>query len=779
MPEGGNNVNIDSIMLEINSNAKGATDSIDAVCGKLGELKAAIGGMTGKAQVLRNLANAMNVMSKSKVNLTPLISQLGDFSKLDLKGTGFSQFVSNLGKLGVAAKGIDTRIFGDFATEMKKLNDVSSSSTELLKAVNSLTRSSEKMKEAAANFPALTAQILEFFDAMSNVTVSDNTVRMAQGLADIAQNGVNANSEMKRFSQSAVKSQTAIQLLDITIESIKDGFKMLGKILMGLTNSIKNFAGKAVEGVKSLASKIKEMTSQKGGIDTLHFSLKSLLTTLIGFRGITGIFSWTKEAVKAGGDLTEINHIVESMYGDMSDAVKAWADTMLDRYGIASMEAKKYAGTLTAMSKAAGIATEDATQIGIGLTEAAGDISAFFNIDTADAYKKLQAGLAGQVRPLRSIGIDLQATTMKQFALDQGIQKSYTDMTQAEKIMLRYDYIMKVLSSDYEKGIGVLGDYERTSLSFANSMRKLQAYLSQIRTQIGAGLTAAIRPVIVALNTLMAKLLKAAKAFTVFMQTLFPFQNGSSGMALADSADYADELADGTEDAADGLSDADAAAKKLKKDLSVLPFDELNQLAKDKELASTSTKSVGGTEALPSLDMGSMFDWDGFYESLEDQKLPDAINEWAKKIKEAFEEHNWSKLGYTIADGINEGIRKLYEYLDPEKAKQKIDPFIDAVTTTLNSLIDGVNFELLGEALGNGLSIVTGAMNTFLEGFNWTNFGTQLANGANGLVNGIDWDGPNGVGTLFANMGNGRRICYELRMGKSWYFVSQRRDCFC
>lgn len=463
MPSGGNSVDIDSIMLNIDAESKGASDSIDALCGQLGQLKSALTGMQGKTQALRNIANALHVISKSRVNLAPITSQLQDFSKLNLKDTGLTQFVSNLQKLSTVTGQVDVKVFGDFAEEMKKLNDVSSSSTELLKAVNSFTRSSEKMKEAAANFPALSAQIQEFFTTMSNVTVSDSTVRMAEALADIARNGVNANSEMKRFSQSSISSQKAIKILDITIESIKDGFKQLGKILMGVTTGIKNFAGKAVEGVKSLASKIKEMVSSKGGVDTLHISLKSLFTTLIGFHSIRGLFSWTKDALEAGGALTEVNHIVESMYGDMSDSVKAWADTMIDRYGIASMQAKQYAGTLTAMSKAAGVATDQATEIGLKLTEAAGDISAFFNIDTADAYQKLQSGLAGQVRPLRSLGIDLTAATLKQFALDEGIQKTYSDMTQAEKIMLRYNYIMKVLSSEYERGIGVLGDYERTS----------------------------------------------------------------------------------------------------------------------------------------------------------------------------------------------------------------------------------------------------------------------------------------------------------------------------
>jgi len=40
------------------------------------------------------------------------------------------------------------------------------------------------------------------------------------------------------------------------------------------------------------------------------------------------------------------------------------------------------------------------------------------------------------------LGIDLSVATLKEYALAQGIDKSWTSMTQAEKVMLRYRYLM-------------------------------------------------------------------------------------------------------------------------------------------------------------------------------------------------------------------------------------------------------------------------------------------------------------------------------------------------
>ena len=363
------------------------------------------------------------------------------------------------------------------------------------------------------------------------------------------------------------------------------------------------------------------------------------------------------------------------------------------------------------------------------------DLSAFYNIDTETAFKKLQSGMAGMVRPLRDLGIDLTAATLSEYALSQGIQKSYTEMTQAEKVMLRYNYLMQVTTTQQ-------GDFQRTNASLANSLRTLRAYLSAVGTQIGIGLAAAIRPAIVALNKLMAYLVKAAQAFATFMQTIFgKYKGGASGIAMDMSGAEEDtsNLADAAGNASDGLSDAADSAKQLKKELSVLPFDELNQLNKDREETGSSGGSggdgdVGGIKGLTD----SLLDWGDLLNNSEAGKLPDAISEWAERIKKAFKAHDWDKLGEELAWGINKGIDAVYDALDPERFKKKVQPFITAFTQTFNSLVDHIHWNKLGRTVARGINDITWALNSIIEGINWENLGSKLAEFANGLVDEID-----------------------------------------
>lgn len=376
------------------------------------------------------------------------------------------------------------------------------------------------------------------------------------------------------------------------------------------------------------------------------------------------------------------------------------------------------------------------------------DLSAFYNIDTETAFNKIRSGMAGMVRPLRDLGIDLTAATLEEFRLAQGIETSYSQMSQAEKVMLRYQYLMANTKTQQ-------GDFGRTSLSLANSLRTLQAYAQAVGTQIGVGLSSAIRHVVVWLNTMMKYTLKAATAFANFMQTIFgKYKGGASGIAmegLGDAADYAEDLGGAADNAASGLGDAADSAQQLKKDLSVLPFDELNQLNKDRE----ATSSGSGTSGAGSGGIGSgsltdgLLDWNDLTESAyEGSALKAAINAWATQLKKDFLMHDWEGLGKDLAGGLNRGLQKVYDLLDPEEFKKKVDPWIHAVTTTFNSFVDNFDFDLLGRTFGRGINNFVHVANETIEGIDWRNLGSKLAAGANGIMEEVDF---REVGNLIGN----------------------------
>lgn len=391
---------------------------------------------SSSAEAEKSLDNLTNSLIKLRVGL----------SGLDFKSTGINNFISSLKRLGSVTKSYNPESLNKILESLNKIVSASanmSSVSNFVKGINSIIRSTGKMKDTTDVFPTLSTQLKDFFGYMSRIEVSDNVARVAEALAEITKQGKKAGTSLSEVNKSANRGIPIMQ-------SLSKGADML-------INALKKIGGGAINGIKNLVMNLTSLGKTNAGVSSLTFNLKTLLATVIGFRGITGLFNWTKEAVTAGADLTEIDHIVESVFGkDMVGYVQEWSNNTLNAFGIAGTAAKKYAGTMSAMFQASNVGVKESNKMAMDLVELAGDLSAFYNIDTETAYNKLKSGMAGMVRPLRDLGLDISAATLKEYALAQGIEKSYSAMTQGEKMLLRYKYLMEQTSLQQ-------GDFARTN----------------------------------------------------------------------------------------------------------------------------------------------------------------------------------------------------------------------------------------------------------------------------------------------------------------------------
>ena len=382
---------------------------------------------------------------------------------------------------------------------------------------------------------------------------------------------------------------------------------------------------------------------------------------------------------------------------------------------------------------------DSAAQMTTDLIERAGDIASFYDITVDEAMTKITSGLAGMSRPLRSLGVNMSVANMQAFALSQGINTSWKEMDQASQMALRYQYILH--ATQYAEG-----DFQRTSMSLANQLRLLSLNFQVLSSTIGQGLVSAIAPVIGWLNILIRKLIQAATAFRTFMWTLFGkplaaargYADDLTGY-LDDSADAVGNLGSGAGGASDGLGSAGKAAKELKKQLTVLPFDELNQLAKDTNSAGSGGSGGGGgggAGGLGGLDTSGLLP--DFTADLDNSPVVDAINKWAKRIRKAFIQRDWQGLGKNIAYALNAGFAKIYDLLDWNKWKDKVYGFIQPFQATVNSMMEYIDWGLIGRTLARGLNDIVYTFRMWINGFNWRQWGKRLAHGANAMID--EWD---------------------------------------
>lgn len=303
-------------------------------------------------------------------------------------------------------------------------------------------------------------------------------------------------------------------------------------------------------------------------------------------------------------------------------------------------------------------------------------------------------------------------------------------------------------------------------MTYANQVRLLTMNIQSLASVIGQGLIAAVLPGIQALNALMSKLMQAAETFRNFMYVLMgkKIKGSTSGVVndLAGLEDAAVDLSDiegAGNDASNGLDNATSSAKALKKALSVLPFDELNQLTDNTSSGTNGTtpKSKKKKSTTPASGLVGISDQLG--DALNNEETP--INKWAKKIRKAFLNHDWEGLGKTIADMLNLGIRKIYDVISWKNVGPKISAFCDAFVRSFNSLVDNIHWDRLGRTVGAGINTLVNTFELLIGpgGINFTNIGNKLATGLRGMIDEVNW--PN----LGQVLGSGFMISWNILDG--------------
>jgi multisubunit Na+/H+ antiporter MnhG subunit len=184
-------------------------------------------------------------------------------------------------------------------------------------------------------------------------------------------------------------------------------------------------------------------------------------------------------AVKFASDYEESVNKVNVAFGPASEGVKEFAKTSLESFGIAEGTALDLAATYGDMATALGLPVENAAAMSKSLVGLAGDLASFKNISIDIANTALTSIFTGETESLKKLGIVMTEANLQAFALSQGINKQVKDMSQAEKVGLRYNYVLSVTKN-------AQGDFARTGGGAANQMRIFQESLKQIAQQLGA-----------------------------------------------------------------------------------------------------------------------------------------------------------------------------------------------------------------------------------------------------------------------------------------------------
>ena len=186
-------------------------------------------------------------------------------------------------------------------------------------------------------------------------------------------------------------------------------------------------------------------------------------------------------ALKFGSDLEETDAKFKTVFSSIQKEAEKTAQSLKENFGLSELAAKEMLSGTGDLLVGFGFTEEKALELSNSVNELAVDLASFTNFSggAEGASQALTKALLGERESIKSLGIAITETDLKKYAADHGLV--WKELDRVTKAQLTFEMAQKQSSK-------AIGDFERTSGSFANQARILQGDLVDIASEIGARL---------------------------------------------------------------------------------------------------------------------------------------------------------------------------------------------------------------------------------------------------------------------------------------------------
>ncbi len=225
------------------------------------------------------------------------------------------------------------------------------------------------------------------------------------------------------------------------------------------------------------------------GICRMSSQVKMALAAI----GAAGIATSVK-LVGMASEMQEVQSKFNVVFRDLTADANKWSKNFGDAVGRSQLEIKRAMAGTQDLFVPLGFARDEAFELSKALTELSVDVASFNNSMDADVMRDFQSALVGNHETVRKYGIILSESTIEQESFAQGLNKSYRELSDQQKVLLRYNLLLKG-STDAQ------GDAVRTGDSYANTLKRAKAAVSDMGVELGENLLPAATKALSGMNT--------------------------------------------------------------------------------------------------------------------------------------------------------------------------------------------------------------------------------------------------------------------------------------
>lgn len=218
-------------------------------------------------------------------------------------------------------------------------------------------------------------------------------------------------------------------------------------------------------------------------------ALSTLLASLATGAAIAGLLKLVNTASDLEETASKFNVVFE---GQIAQA-EAWVKVLVDAYAMSTREAKLYLSSVQDLLVPMGMQAQAAGKLSNEIVKLSADLGSFNNLPTAQVMDDIQSALVGNYETMKKYGVVLNATLVQEKALAMGLADTKDALTAADKAQAAYKLMV-------EGSTAAIGDMARTSGSYANQVKKLQANIEDLQAMLGNELLPVATKVVKAMN---------------------------------------------------------------------------------------------------------------------------------------------------------------------------------------------------------------------------------------------------------------------------------------
>lgn len=477
-----------------------------------------------------------------------------------------------------------------------------------------------------------------------------------------------------------IKINTSLGNSIKNMETASNGFKKLTNSTNNTHSSFAKFNTIVTKSNNKFTNLNKDLNRSSASFGTLTNRLTKLTNVFnIGTLASYGFGSSLANMVQSALDMIETTNLFNVALGDTSTATREVVSEMSTLFGLDQTNLENSVGTYALLARSMGMTTDQASTLSFNMAKLATDYASLTNVPVAQAMADLKSGLVGQSETVYKYGLDVTEAGIKSEALAEGITKSVRNMTQGEKMALRYNAMLRQSSLTQ-------GDFARTINTPANQLKILSERFTTLSRAIGTIFIPMLQFALPYLNAMVLVLTNIARSIA----SVFGYTADATG---GNTSSGLDSITDSSEDATDAVDSTTSSVEKLKR--ATMGFDQLNII--NEPTSSKSSESADNTSILPTMNLTG---YDNMMKNVKQisTDLAKTMEETLVKIRQ-------------FAKPAEDALNNLYE--------NGIKKLIGFEITSLLQFYDLVLVPFGKWTLGKGLPQLFNLLNDFIMSIKW------------------------------------------------------------